>query len=48
MVNGRPYKNPMTPEQALNELQKNAGTQFDPNLVKLFLQIIKGDQKDLG
>jgi HD-GYP domain-containing protein (c-di-GMP phosphodiesterase class II) len=48
MVNGRPYKNPMTPEEALNELQKNAGTQFDPNLVKLFLQIIKGDQKDLG
>ncbi|MDD3715374.1 MAG: HD domain-containing protein, partial [Atribacterota bacterium] len=48
MVNGRPYKNSMTPEEALKELQKNAGTQFDPNLVKLFLQIIKGDQKDLG
>jgi len=48
MVNGRPYKNPMTSEEAFNELKKNAGTQFDPNLVKLFLQIIKGDQKDLG
>ncbi|NLJ39627.1 MAG: diguanylate cyclase, partial [Candidatus Atribacteria bacterium] len=48
MVNGRPYKNPMTSEEAFNELQKNAGTQFDPNLVKLFLEIMKDNQKGLG
>jgi len=47
MVNGRPYKDPMTPEEAFNELQKNAGTQFDPNLVKLFLKIKRNSQKDL-
>jgi len=34
-------------EEALNELQKNAGTQFDPNLVKLFIKFIKGYHKRL-
>ena len=47
MVSGRPYKNPMAFEEALNELQKNAGTQFDPNLVKLFIKFIKGYHKRL-
>ena len=28
-------------EYALNELENNSGTQFDPNLVKLFVKMVK-------
>ncbi|ACL70487.1 HD-GYP domain-containing protein [Halothermothrix orenii] len=34
----RPYKKPMDYKEALKELEKNAGTQFDPYLVKLFIK----------
>jgi diguanylate cyclase (GGDEF)-like protein len=36
MTSGRPYRSAMTPEQALDELQRNAGTQFDPAVVEAF------------
>jgi hypothetical protein len=36
MVNGRPYKAAITHHAALAELQRNAGTQFDPQLVEMF------------
>ena len=39
MTYGRPYKDPITREQALFELQRQAGTQFDPNLVEIFIKI---------
>ncbi len=38
MVNGRPYKKAMNREEALAEIKRCAGTQFDPNLVaKVYL-----------
>jgi len=40
MTSDRPYRTAMTPEEALSELQKNAGTQFHPELVKVFVSII--------
>ena len=40
MTSDRPYRTAMTPEEALSELQKNAGTQFHPDLVKVFVSII--------
>jgi len=48
MISGRPYQSSMTEKQALEELQKCAGTQFDPKLVDKFIKIIgtninKGD-----
>ena len=43
MINGRPYKEPMTREEVIEELGRCAGTQFDPELVKDFIQIIKKD-----
>lgn len=39
MTNGRPYKKPMSKEEAFNELIRSSGSQFDPDLVKKFLEI---------
>jgi hypothetical protein len=39
MVHERPYKDPLTHEQALEELRSNAGTQFDPQVVEVFCSI---------
>jgi hypothetical protein len=57
MTSDRPYRKGMTSEQALSILQANAGTQFDPEVVKAFvrldgarIQAIKrpADGEDLG
>ncbi len=36
MTNGRPYKKALSKEEALQELRRSAGTQFDPELVEIF------------
>jgi diguanylate cyclase (GGDEF)-like protein len=36
MVHERPYKEALTHAQALHELETNAGTQFDPDVVEIF------------
>ncbi len=41
MVNDRPYRERMTNNQALKEIERKAGTQFDPNIAKIFVQIMK-------
>jgi len=38
MRNGRPYKKKMTREEAIEELRKCSGTQFDPALVEIFIE----------
>ncbi|HEX6153511.1 MAG TPA: HD domain-containing phosphohydrolase [Solirubrobacterales bacterium] len=38
MVEGRPYRPAMTSEEALEELRRCAGTQFDPELVRTFAE----------
>ncbi|MEW5921504.1 MAG: HD domain-containing phosphohydrolase [Bacillota bacterium] len=38
MTNGRPYKPAISEKEAMQELLRCAGTQFDPRLVKLILQ----------
>lgn len=43
MTNERPYKKAMTVEEAIEELKKCSGTQFDPKLVEIFIQAIQSD-----
>lgn len=40
MTSSMSYKIPISYEDALEELRQNAGTQFDPDLVKIFLENI--------
>ena len=40
MMNGRLYKKPMTNQEVIAELKKSSGTQFDPELIAVFLQVI--------
>jgi len=38
MVSERPYRNSLNTEQALLEIKKNSGTQFDPEITRIFIQ----------
>jgi len=44
MTSKRPYRDSFTMAQAIEELKKNAGTQFDPKIVDAFISVIE----DLG
>ncbi|MEW6101711.1 MAG: HD domain-containing phosphohydrolase [Candidatus Omnitrophota bacterium] len=49
MTSERPYRSrKFTIEEALLELRRNAGTQFDPNIVNLFVQIIRSQTPNLS
>jgi len=41
MTSPRPYREQLSPQQAINELKRCAGTQFDPELVEVFCRIIE-------
>lgn len=40
MVSGRIYKKPKSKIEAIKELKRCAGTQFNPELVNKFIEII--------
>lgn len=44
MTNDRPYRKAMSIAEAQQELEAGAGTQFDPELVKVFCSIIQSDE----
>ncbi len=41
MTSDRPYRKALTIETAVKELRDNAGTQFDPEIVQIFVEIIE-------
>jgi HD-GYP domain-containing protein (c-di-GMP phosphodiesterase class II) len=41
MTSDRPYRKPLNNGDAKSELLKNAGRQFDPRLVSIFLEVLK-------
>jgi putative nucleotidyltransferase with HDIG domain len=43
MLSDRPYRKGKTPWEAVQEIKKRAGTQFDPKVIKVFLEIVKAD-----
>jgi len=44
MQSRRPYKGPISKTKALKEIKRCAGTQFDPQLVEIFLKIVKNNE----
>jgi len=40
MTSDRPYRKAMHPDEAIAELKKYSGKQFDPSLIKVFLELI--------
>jgi HD-GYP domain-containing protein (c-di-GMP phosphodiesterase class II) len=40
MIESRVYRKALSKEEALNEIKNNSGTQFDPNISNLFIEIL--------
>ena len=48
MTEDRVYRKALSKEQALEELITNAGTQFDPHIVKVFIELVNGQSGSVG
>ena len=46
MNSNRVYRNKLTREDIINEIEKNKGTQFDPKIADIFLKILKSGKLD--
>lgn len=46
MTSNRPYRKAMSKEDAINELQRCAGTQFDPDLTEQFIGILEENARN--
>ena len=46
LISKRPYKDAMSHEDAVAEIRRCSGTQFDPRLVEVFVQIVEGGVHD--
>ncbi|MCJ7667470.1 MAG: GAF domain-containing protein [Anaerolineae bacterium] len=48
MLTDRPYRKALSRQEALREIQDCAGTQFDPELAEIFVDLISGKQEQEG
>lgn len=46
MTTSRPYRRELSLEEAVEELRRNAGSQFDPFIVKAFISALEGGARD--
>lgn len=46
MTSGRPYRSPMSDDEAIAELVKNSGTQFDPMIAQAMVETIRANKED--
>lgn len=44
MTSDRPYRDALSIDEALKELQINSGTQFDPQIVDVFVKLVRTDK----
>jgi diguanylate cyclase (GGDEF)-like protein/putative nucleotidyltransferase with HDIG domain len=44
MTTDRPYRKGLSVEYAADQIEKNAGTQFDPNLAHIFAQLVRSGE----
>ena len=47
MNSNRVYRNKLSKEDIINELEKNKGSQFDPVIADIFLKIIKSGKAEI-
>jgi HD-GYP domain-containing protein (c-di-GMP phosphodiesterase class II) len=48
MTCDRPYRKALSREEAVEEIIKNAGTQFDPEVARVFIEKVLGMKYDKG
>jgi len=47
MTSDRPYRKALSLEESIKELKKKSGTQFDPEIVKVFLTLFSQEERDI-
>ena len=47
MTSRRPYREPLSAAQARAELQRCAGSQYDPQIVEAFLQVLDEEEPEV-
>ncbi len=48
MVRDRPYRSGLSHERALEEIENNAGTQFDPDIARTFVKVMREEDRMSG
>ncbi|MFH1093796.1 MAG: HD domain-containing phosphohydrolase [Candidatus Omnitrophota bacterium] len=43
MTSDRTYRERMSKEDAIDELRKHSGSQFDPNVMEVFIKLLEED-----